>query len=123
MSDFPCTSCGICCQRAGRAVVAARMLLDRGETNPYVKEVAAFPYAFDETGRCSQLTADNKCSVYDHRPLICNIKSVWEKFHKPGGVITLEQYYQSGAMECNKMMKEEHAHENFFITIPNKQLL
>jgi Fe-S-cluster containining protein len=121
MSDFPCTGCGICCQRAGRAVVIARELISRGETNVYVQEVAAFPHDFDNTGRCSMLTQDNKCSVYDNRPLICDIKRVWEKFHKPTEAITLEQYYLSGVMECNKMMKEENVSDNFFIHVRNEK--
>jgi Fe-S-cluster containining protein len=120
MSNFPCTACGLCCQRAGNAVRHARTLISMGETNPYAKEIAAFPYPFDETGRCSQLTADNKCAVYDKRPLICDIEKVWEKYHKPTGAISLDNYFLSAAVVCNTMMKEEGVNENFFIEVGDK---
>jgi Fe-S-cluster containining protein len=120
MSDFPCTGCGVCCKRAGRAVDIAKQLLREGNTNIYVQDVAAFPFPYDQTGRCSQLTDDNKCKVYKDRPLICNIKQVWVKHHQADGIISLDNYYLSAAMLCNEMMKEENVDENFFIQLPDK---
>ena len=113
--DFPCTGCGLCCKRVGPAVIGARKLVATGNENVYVKDVAAFPYSFDATGKCENLLPDNKCAVYENRPLVCDIGRVWEKHHQPGGIITKESYFLSAAELCNSMMVEANTNENFFI--------
>jgi hypothetical protein len=32
-------------------------------------------------GVCKHLTKDNKCEIYDHRPLICNTDRLYELFY------------------------------------------
>ena len=68
MDKFPCTSCGQCCRVVGR-------LLDQTFDNPIYNDlVRRFPYGTDLNGSCEMLTDDGLCSVYDHRPLLCNLK-------------------------------------------------
>ena len=111
---FPCTGCGMCCKQAGRAVETAKKLLKDGVDNEYVREVAAFPFAYDANGRCDMLDEDNKCMVYDDRPGICSIEKTWEKYHS--AIIPKRAYFESTIQICNQLMKDGGVSENFFIT-------
>lgn len=69
--DFPCTGCGACCTKIG------------GLLDPKVKFeepdrtlVEQFPYKAREDGSC-EMFIDGKCSVYESRPVLCNIKERW----------------------------------------------
>lgn len=62
---FPCTGCGACCWTINRH--ESHIVRDDPE-HPFY-----FPYQWDETGKCENLDADNKCKVYDSRPLLCNV--------------------------------------------------
>lgn len=50
---FPCTQCGACC----RSIAAVPELQghDRGD------------------GVCRHLTSDNRCAVYETRPMVCRV--------------------------------------------------
>jgi Fe-S-cluster containining protein len=111
--SFPCTGCGVCCQHAGTAVTIARKLLQSGNRDAYVQEIADFPYEFSSTGRCSQLGEGNQCAVYEDRPLVCSVDRVWEKYQSGG--MSKSEYYQSTAMLCNSMMVEAHTPPSYFI--------
>ena len=55
---FSCTLCGKCCFVSQKSF----------------KEVfEKFGWKTKEDGSCSHLTKDNKCSIYDKRPLICRL--------------------------------------------------
>jgi len=104
VTDFPCSSCGSCCKRAG---VVAGLNINLDAENPLY-----FPYSCDETGRCEKLTDDNKCSVYDNRPLVCNVKEL---------CLFLEQdpkeFYKFNASVCNTMMDEDNVPLEFRINV------
>lgn len=103
--SYPCTGCGLCCMSAGKAVENARQLLEQKKAdNSYIREVAAFPFEFDQDGRCSMLAEDRSCMVYDDRPDICKIDLTWAKYHSER--ISLEGYYQESIPVCNDMMIE-----------------
>jgi Fe-S-cluster containining protein len=116
MTQFPCSGCGLCCQYAGRAVVIARNLIEGGNDGAYVKEVAAFPFEFDATGRCSQLNADNSCAVYDQRPDICSVERNWAKHFAT--VVSKSDHFKSSAQLCNSLMIEANISPVYLITIP-----
>lgn len=120
---FPCTGCGLCCKQVGKAVAVARILILSGSENPYVKDIADFPFGVTESGTCEKLNADNTCSVYNDRPMVCQIDKVWEKHYKHNGVPTKNEYFISTAMLCNSMMVEANIDEKFFIDIEKTQLL
>lgn len=116
--SFPCTGCGLCCMKAGKAVEGAKALIrDKKVDNPYVREVAAFPFQYDQDGRCEMLGEDHRCKVYDQRPDICKIDVTWEKYHSSG--ISLENYYRSTITVCNDLMAEAGNYDNFFIELQN----
>ena len=116
--NFPCTGCGMCCKNAGSWVAMARTVAESpGYTPaPLIEEVAGFPYAFDEHGACEKLGADNKCTVYDHRPDICSIEITWQKHHaSKDPAPTLQEYYTRAIAVCNSMMKAGGVSEEFYI--------
>lgn len=93
--EFPCTGCGECCRRL-------QAVLEANHEHPVLKElVERFPFKTTESGACEMLTDDNRCSVYDQRPLLCNIKA--------GGVlmgVEESKWYLMNQDYCNSMMDE-----------------
>lgn len=92
MNKFPCSGCGLCCKRLN--------------TIKYEIPKSIFPYNWDESGRCEMLTDDDKCAVYDDRPLICNIDRMYDTVHN--GSMTREDYHMMNAIICNKWMDENN---------------
>jgi len=104
---FPCTKCGLCCKQMGKAVIQARSLVLSGNTDKMINEVAEFPHEFDRnSGRCSKLNDDNTCSIYETRPEICSIDTIWKKYHSKE--MTLQQYHESTFAVCKSMMDVEN---------------
>ena len=91
MNNFPCTGCGACCRRISQAVLYHNI---KDVNNPLY-----FPYSWDSFGVCEMLGEDNKCTVYDKRPLICNIKSYAEYMGHD-----LNQFMSFNIHYCNKLM-------------------
>lgn len=58
-----------------------------------------FPYNWDENGVCENLTEDNKCKVYENRPLICNVDKFAE-YNK----LDKNEFYKVNIRACNYMM-------------------
>lgn len=105
--DFPCTGCGECCRKVG-AVLANRALDD----TPLGKLLKIFPYKANEQGHCEMLV-DGKCSVYENRPLICNVRRMTEVFYSadPAG------HYIASAQACNHMIDEAGLDQSYKIDI------
>jgi uncharacterized protein len=101
MKEYPCTSCGACCRRIDK-IVEGFNKLDKLELN--------FPYKWDETGRCEKLVGD-LCSVYEDRPLICNIEKVAAYFD-----LSRVEFFIENIKVCNRLMDEEGLDEKFRIT-------
>lgn len=109
--DFKCTSCGACCSHIDRAI------FNSGLAKPYKEMVASFPYKWDKTGKCEMLDKDNKCSVYNNRPLICNLQAQWEKyFYKD---MSLAEYYRMQNNACNDLIIDDGLSAD--LLIPNDQ--
>lgn len=105
--DFPCTSCGECCKKVG-AVLANRALDD----TPIGKLLKIFPYKTNEQGHCEMLV-DGRCSVYENRPLICNVRRMTEIFYSDNPV----GHYIDSAKACNNMIEEAGLDPNYKINI------
>ena len=88
--SFKCSSCGACCRRVGL--------------------LADFPEATNEDGSCSRLI-DDKCAIYDDRPLICRVDEYYEKNLKDS--MSKEAWHSSNHEYCNKMMDEDGIDESF----------
>ena len=83
---FKCDCCGICC----RHIKGIKML-----------------EAFDDgTGVCRYLDRENNlCTIYDSRPVICNVDAMYEAFFM--NKMTREEFYAENYAACEKL-KHEH---------------
>ncbi len=93
---FPCSGCGACCRRVDKAVKNFGIESEEGDD-------FYFPYKWDDTGRCEMLTDDNKCSVYENRPLICNIDKMLSLTD-----MSKDKFYAINIEACNAMMDEDN---------------
>ena len=74
---FKCDCCGECC-----------------------KHIDIEEFKIPGTTICKYLTKNNKCSIYEHRPIICNIDKGY-KFFKD--IMTLEEWYQINYTACKEL--------------------
>lgn len=67
---FECTICGKCCMHMKEVLeVLPQLAKVIGEDN------ACFPYSHNN-GVCEKLSPDNRCMVYEDRPIICNVNKL-----------------------------------------------
>jgi Fe-S-cluster containining protein len=92
--EFPCTGCGACCR-----VIGPLLGSDIGKTNPILDyAIKSFPYKTDAEGVCEKLV-DNSCSVYEDRPLLCNVKAL--------GILMKQdecEWFRFNAEACNRLI-------------------
>lgn len=50
---------------------------------------------------CKHLTEDNKCDIYENRPLICNTDRVYNNFFK--GIMTRKEYDNINSESCRNL--------------------
>lgn len=102
---FPCTSCGLCCQRI-HTLKEFSIKLALEKNLPDVE----FPYNHLD-GVCEKYL-DGKCSIYESRPTICNVDKMQEilKIDKP-------MFYRMNANACNYFIKESGLDESFLINL------
>jgi uncharacterized protein len=98
MTDFPCISCGLCCKNIGKDIEDAMITTSKNPVSVMLRE---FPHPWDETGRCEKLGDDNRCTIYEDRPDICNIRKIAEKLN-----LKLSEFYKHNAMSCNELLEK-----------------
>lgn len=96
---FRCSGCGECCKHINVAV----------ENTKHLKELE-FPYKWDESGRCDKLGEDNRCTVYNNRPLLCNIDKFIKVFK-----IDKDKFYDMNIKACNDLMDDNNVDLSFRI--------
>lgn len=79
---FKCDKCGLCCKQLNRSSIYSE--LDRGDG------VCKF---FDEKV--------NLCTIYQNRPLLCNIDKSYEIYFKNS--MSKDEYYQLNYDACKKL--------------------
>ncbi|MBQ3647158.1 MAG: YkgJ family cysteine cluster protein [Synergistaceae bacterium] len=79
--NFPCKKCGMCC----------RML----------KHVPQL-HDFDKGDGVCKYLENNLCSIYDKRPLICNVQKMYEKFF--ANIMPPEEFIFLNLEACQKLM-------------------
>lgn len=95
---FPCTSCGLCCHQAAK-----------------LKKVdPGFPYEARPDGSCEKLIG-RLCSVYDHRPDICNIDKTVERFG-----LDKRRFYEKNAEACNALIAQAGESEKYQVRIKDE---
>lgn len=93
--EYPCTGCGACCRRIN---IVIDNLKELDSDNPLY-----FPYKAKENGHCEMLSKENKCMVYENRPLVCNIENLASFLNVP----KIEFYCMNIAF-CNTIMDEDN---------------
>ncbi|MCR8744295.1 YkgJ family cysteine cluster protein [Romboutsia lituseburensis] len=85
MKKFDCDKCGRCCKSLNLNELYRN--LDRGD------------------GICKHLDElDNKCSIYNNRPMICNVNKIYNKYFAE--IYTLEEYHIINKRSCKKLRKD-----------------
>jgi len=93
MSDFPCTQCGQCCRHISS-------ILSHSNYPIVIQDlVNRFPYEVNDDGSCSKLTEDGTCSVYDNRPIMCNVKLMGQLLQQ-----SQDDWYHQQADICNELI-------------------
>ena len=64
--------------------------------------VAEFPYSAKENGHCEKLV-DNQCSVYDNRPMLCNIERTADEVDIG---MTKQEWYDMNYKGCKILQQE-----------------
>lgn len=80
---YDCEMCGACCRNLKYSEIYAE--LDRGD------------------GICKYLE-DNKCQIYDERPIICRVDECYSLFFK--GIMAKEDFYAENKRIC-KILREK----------------
>jgi len=112
---FNCTGCGVCCKRL-KKILDFYKNIKPGSHQEHLRVMAMeFPYKTNRRGACVKLK-NNRCSIYDSRPLLCNIKGIFEKY--PQVAKTEEDWYILNMMACNSMMREEGIPPIFYLNKP-----
>lgn len=102
--SYPCTGCGCCCKHVDQGVKNWE-LEGLPATNPL-----HFPFTWDDTGRCEKLGEDNRCTIYETRPLICNIEKVADYLG-----VDKKKFFERNIKACNMMMDQDGVPEEFRI--------
>ena len=82
---FYCNCCGLCCKNVNQSPIY--QYLDRG--NGICK------YFNDHT---------SLCSIYDHRPVECNVDDMYNLFFK--NKLSREEYYNLNYAACQKLKSD-----------------
>ena len=107
MDNFPCTKCGLCCKQL------ANTLSNQHSLPQKVQDLLSiFPYRPKPDGSCPKLTEDGLCSVYDSRPIICNIKLAAQVLNHD-----IMDWYQINAENCNNLINNAGISTDYLVKI------
>jgi Fe-S-cluster containining protein len=93
--DYPCSSCGLCCQHVGDI--------------PQLQELSG------KEGACIHLSESNECSIYNERPLLCRIDEAYNS-----GLFseyTLKEFYKFNASVCNDLQEKNNTEIKYRVII------
>ena len=93
---FNCTSCGECCKNMDK------VLSSPAPFQFLEKATREFPYGVKENGHCEKLE-DNKCTVYDNRPLLCDVERLACETKMTMSKI---EWYSMNYQGCNTLQME-----------------
>ena len=92
MTDFPCTGCGLCCRNIQNALT--------WDAPKWMKPaIAAFPYKVMPDGSCEMMVG-NQCSVYEDRPLLCNLERQAEELDMP---MNRQEWFDMNVKGCHTL--------------------
>ena len=81
---FDCSKCGLCCRNVYR--------------------IPKLSYLADDDGVCRYLdTRTNLCTIYEERPVLCNIDMYYDIFLRD--VMTREEFYKQNKVWCDDLIQ------------------
>lgn len=92
--NFKCSMCGMCCRNIHywkKNLHLIRKLLNDNTID--------FPYK-DVNGVCEMLS-DNKCSIYESRPIVCNTEKMYKLLHQVTGM-EVSEFLKYQTISCTK---------------------
>ena len=89
------------------------MAKTKDPNNELVRAYLDFPYRANKDGSCEKLGEDGKCTVYENRPLVCNISGMFKKFWSIG--LTRKEHYLVEAKSCNSLIRENGLPDKFLV--------
>ena len=97
MNEFLCSQCGACCRVAG--------------------EEGFMPQRSD--GACLYLTEDNLFEIYDERPELCNVKTMFNKKKEEGDIDGISEidYYIDSTKACHILIDYYRMDEKYKIDV------
>lgn len=81
---FYCSRCGLCCK--------------------HIDKIPQLSEYHDGDGVCRYLV-DNKCSIYESRPDICNVDYVYKTFFSE--IYSLQEFYELNYYVCNELKSDK----------------
>ena len=97
--SFECTSCGLCCKNIEQTVTNSKQI-------PWLRPAAmTFPHQAQANGDCEKLV-DNRCSVYEDRPLLCNLEQAAKELEMP---MSKEQWFDLNYQGCAILQRRKAA--------------
>lgn len=91
---FQCSKCGACCRRAGLMGIMPQR----------------------EDGACIHLAEDNTCKIYETRPDICRVETMFERY-KPTLKMSKKEYFKFANECCNTMITDDRLDVKYLIPI------
>lgn len=91
---FKCNMCGMCCRNVHhwkKNLSQIREILH--------DETIDFP--FKESNGVREMLYENRCSIYESRPIVCNTKKMYVLFHKSTG-LSVSEFLKLQAISCAK---------------------
>ena len=81
--------------------------------NRFYKLFIDFPHELDENGACKNLGEDGRCTIYEDRPLVCQIDGMWKALWSER--MKKKEYYVLSAKACNEMIRENDYPEKYLV--------
>lgn len=100
---FQCSGCGACCRRVSRM---------KGFDPDWILE----------DGSCMHLLEDNSCTIYEDRPLFCQVDGDWEAREDVDKVSKLEYFVLSNE-KCNEFILQDGMDQQYLIDIGQYKLM
>ena len=94
---FQCDGCGLCCHKL-------KYIFEKKDIFWFKKLIEAFPYKYDDTGKCEMLDKNNKCKVYNNRPDLCNVEKM---FKLQTTLVNKKVWFNVNKRGC-KLLKDEN---------------
>ena len=107
MDNFPCTKCGLCCKQLANTLANQHSLPQKLQDL-----LSIFPYRPKPDGSCPKLTEDGLCSVYDSRPIICNINLAAQVLNHD-----ITDWYRINAENCNNLINNAGISTDYLVKI------